>query len=178
MGLVKEALALCEGAPTSVEIVYVSFFFFVFKILCKKWKRQKAIMPCSPIRAGVEGLNSRSTFCLSWLCITWGHEPDLEKGVQPSTAYFYCNYKFYRVSTLNPLYKLLILFSFFYISLFMLQHCVKSVNFFSNFWFVFFNFDLFSNQPQLKVWLFFNFGLLEDSIGDLSVFNSFWAHFV
>ena len=74
--------------------------------------RQRQLCHTLKYLKGSRALKRCLNFCLALLCNTWGREPDLEKGLQPSTSYFCCNYKFYRVSTLSPSYKLLLLFFF------------------------------------------------------------------
>ena len=64
LGVVEEAPALCEGAPTSAVIVYVSFLF-VFKCCVTSEMRQRAIMPCSQILEGVEGFEELFDFLIT-----------------------------------------------------------------------------------------------------------------
>ena len=69
LGVVEEAPTLCEGAPASAVIVYVSFLF-VFKCYVRSEMRKREIIPCSQILEGVEGFEELFDFLLPLLCNT------------------------------------------------------------------------------------------------------------
>ena len=64
LGEAEKAPTLCEGAPASTVIVYVSFLF-VFKCCVRSEMRQRAIIPCSQILEGVEGFEELFEFFIA-----------------------------------------------------------------------------------------------------------------